>query len=311
MNIALGGQAIAAQQRLPLEFSKKATLAIVCLCAGVAPIAGRWIPDDVVRISYGLVVTAAYLGFTLVARKQASLRQFWELSLAFTVLAAFWVLNGSVPGYVGTYILHAPPNAGNPMASTVSGTVVIQLLQTFIAVALVVGATLLSGRDLGSIYVQKGVVGKWLVVAIGVFVVVYLFVLTLPLRPDSPARQLLPSDSTLSIDRVLALTPALLVVAIANGFFEEEFLFRGLFLRKYEWFLGARLANLLQAAIFSVAHVGITYTPSALLFIALLVFPLGLIAGYLMRATRSVITPGIVHAAVDMAIYMAFLSYAA
>ena len=309
MNVALGGQAIAAEQRLPLGFSKKSTLALVCLCAGIAPLAARWIPDDVVRISYGLLVSVAYLAFTLFARKRASLRQFWELSLAFFVLALFSVLNGSIPGYVATYILHAPPNAGNPMASTVSGTVVIQLLETFIAIVPVIVATLVSGRDLGSIYVQKGVMGKWLVLAIGFFVAFYLFLLTIPLRPDSPARQLLPSDSTLSVDRVLALTPALLVVAISNGFFEEEFLFRGLFLQKYEWLFGARVANVLQAAIFAIAHVGITYTPSALLFIVVFVFPLGLIAGYLMRATRSVITPGIFHGALDMGIYLAFLSY--
>jgi hypothetical protein len=181
MNMALGGQTIAAEQRLPLDVSKKSTLAIVCLCAGVAPLAARWIPDDVVRTSYGLLVTVAYLAFTLFARKQASLRQFWELSLAFFVLALFSILNGSIPAYVGTYILHAPPNAGNPMASTVSGTVVIQLLETVFAVLPVIVVTLVSGRDLGSIYVKKGVIGKWLVVAIG------FFVLFLPVRTHDSA----------------------------------------------------------------------------------------------------------------------------
>jgi membrane protease YdiL (CAAX protease family) len=37
---------------------------------------------------------------------------------------------------------------------------------------------------------------------------------------------------------------------------------------------------------------------------------LGLFAGYLMRRTNSVLTPGIVHGAVDMGIYLAFLTYA-
>ena len=38
-------------------------------------------------------------------------------------------------------------------------------------------------------------------------------------------------------------------------------------------------------------------------------FPLGLAAGYLMRTTESVLTPAIFHGALDIAIYLVFLSY--
>jgi membrane protease YdiL (CAAX protease family) len=62
--------------------------------------------------------------------------------------------------------------------------------------------------------------------------------------------------------------------------------------------------------VFAAAHVGVTYTPNFLLFAVLLIFPLGLFGGYLMRRTNSVITPGIFHGALDMGIYLAFLSYA-
>ncbi len=309
MSIALGGHGVAAEEPVALDFSKKLIVGIVCLCAGVAPLAAKWIPDEVAKIAYGSLLVAAYLAFALFARRQSSLQQFWELALAFFVLALAIVLNNSIPGNVGTYILHDRPNAGDPLASTVSGTVVIQLVETCIAIVPVIVVTLVSGRDLGSIYIQKGVIGKWLLLAIGFFVVFYLFVLTIPLRPDSPARQILPNDTLLTLNRVLALTPALLVVAVSNGF-EEEFLIRCLFLQKFTWFLGAPLANVLQALIFSAFHAGITYTPNALLFIVVYVFPLGLITGYLMRATRSVITPGIFHGALDMGIYLAFLSYA-
>jgi membrane protease YdiL (CAAX protease family) len=120
---------------------------------------------------------------------------------------------------------------------------------------------------------------------------------------------LLPENGTLTLGRFLALTPALLLVSLSNGF-EEEFLFRGLFLQKYEVFFGARIANVLQALVFVAAHVGVTYTPNFLLFSVLLIFPLGLFGGYLMRRTNSVITPGIFHGALDMGIYLAFLSYA-
>jgi len=66
-----------------------------------------------------------------------------------------------------------------------------------------------------------------------------------------------------------------------------------------------------QALVFSVAHVGITNSSVSLLFLAAFVFPLGLLGGHRMRATNSVIAPGIFHGALDIAIHVTFLSYAA
>src|SRR6266567_2176370 len=144
-----------------LDFRQRSILAGVCLSAGIAPFATRWIPDDVAKIACGLLLAAAYLAFTLFARNHARLRQFWELSFAFCILSVANVLNDSIPGYVGTAVLHDPPNAGNPLASTVSGTVIIQLLESLIGAGSVVVLTKLSGRDLGSIYVRTGVIGRW------------------------------------------------------------------------------------------------------------------------------------------------------
>lgn len=293
------------EQPLHLGVGQRLIFAVVCLCLGIIPYA-RWIPGDVaVRIVY----VAALLGFALYARSQAALRKYWTLAFAFAIFGLVAVLDGFVNGYVGTFVLHDPPNDGNPLASTVSGTVVIQLLDALSAILPVVVLTRISGQDLSSIYVRKGVLGRWFVFAIVFFVMFYAFLASLPLRPDSPARQLLPENSTLTLGRFLALSPALLLISFSNGF-EEEFLFRGLFLQKYEVFFGARVANVLQAIVFTSAHVGVTYTPNFLFFAVLVIFPLGLFGGYLMRQTNSVITPGIFHGALDMGIYLAFLSYA-
>ncbi len=291
-----------------LDFRQKSILAIVCLSAGIAPFAARWIPDDVAKIACGLLLAAAYLAITLFARSHAGLHQFWELSFAFSILAVANVLNNSIPGYVGTAILHDPPISGNPLASTVSGTVTIQLLESLIGIGSVVVLTKLSGRDLGSIYVRTGVIGRWFAFAVIFFVVFYVFLATLPLRPESPAHLFLPM-STLTLDRFLTLTPALLVVSMSNGF-TEEVVVRGLFLQKFNAFFNPPVSNVLQAIIFSSAHAGITYSPSVLLFIVLYVFPLGLATGYLMRATKGLLVPGIFHGALDMGIYLGFLSAA-
>jgi membrane protease YdiL (CAAX protease family) len=291
-------------QRFHLEAGQQLILAVICLCAGIVPFA-RWIPGDYTRIVY----TAVLLAFALFARNHASLRKYWELSFAFFILGVVAVLQNFVNGYVGTSILHDPPNGGDPLASTVMGTTVIQLLDSFSAIVPIVVLTRLSGSDLGSIYVRKGVLGRWFVFALVFFVLFYFLLATLPLRPDSPAQRLLPQSGTLTLGRFLVLTPALLVVSLSNAF-EEEFMFRGLFLQKYGLFFGPQIANVLQAIVFASAHVGVTYTPNFLIFVALLIVPLGLFGGYLMRATNGVITPGIFHGAVDMGIYLAFLSYA-
>ena len=287
-----------------LGVGQRLGLAVVCLCLGIFPFA-RWIPGDSVRIAY----VAVLLAFALFARSHPFARKYWELAFAFAIFGLVAVLDGFVNGYVGTSLLHDPPNGGNPLASTVSGTVVIQLLDAASAIVPVVVLTRISGQDLGSISVRKGVLGRWFVFACVFFVLFYVFLATLPLRPDSPAHRLLPENSALTLGRFLALSPALLLVSLSNGF-EEELLFRGLFLQKYERFFGAPVANTLQAMVFTSAHVGVAYTPNFLLFAVLLIFPLGLVAGYLMRATNSVITPGIFHGALDMGIYLAFLSYA-
>lgn len=108
----------------------------------------------------------------------------------------------------------------------------------------------------------------------------------------------LPGPRCMMTGRVLALTPALLVVVACNGSL-EELVFRGLSLRKYNAVFSPYLANVLQAAIFALAHVGVSYTPFALLFIALIVFPLGVLCGFLMRSSHGIVASSLFHAGAD------------
>ncbi|MGM7778938.1 CPBP family glutamic-type intramembrane protease [Arthrobacter sp. KNU-44] len=64
-----------------------------------------------------------------------------------------------------------------------------------------------------------------------------------------------------------------------------------------------------QAAVFATWHVGVTYTASALVFIVLFAFPLGLIGGYLTRSSGSIIPSSLCHTGADIPIYLGFLSY--
>jgi membrane protease YdiL (CAAX protease family) len=278
-------------------------LAISYLAAGIACLAGRWIPGGVVvRVAYGLLVAAILLGIALLPSPPPSAQRPRRLPFAFFIFAVVQLLNNSVPGYVANSVLHQPPVPGNPLASTVSATVWIQLLDTALAAVPILLLTKAAGDDLGTIYLCAGSIGRGLLIAIGVFVLGYLAAAT------GVGHRLFPVRDVLALHRFLALTPALLVLSISNGF-QEELLFRGLFLQKYLAVFGKHAANLLQAVIFTIAHAGITYTPTALLFLIVIVFPLGLITGYLMRTTRSILAPMIFHAGTDIPIYLAFLSY--
>lgn len=304
--MATAALAVAPHQQL--NFSYRAILGILCIAAGIAAFAATWISSDpAIRIAYGFVLSAVYLVITLVVRRVSALQPFWELSFAFFILAFSRWLNTLV-GFAGTAVLHDPPNAGDPLASTISGTVIIQLLATLVAIAPVILSTVMTGRGRASVYATRGTFGRWFLFAVVFFVVFYVVLATLPLRPGSPANQVFPTNGPLTVARFVGLTPALVVVSLSNGF-EEEFLSRGLFLQKYETFFSVRTSNVLQAIVFSIAHVGVTYTPVLLVFL-IGVFLLALFAGFLMRRTSSVLTPAIFHGALDMGIYIAFLTYA-
>jgi hypothetical protein len=90
--------------RFHLRAGEQWILAIASVFAGIAPFAAHWIPNDVTRFVCGVLLAAVYLALTLYVRTSSALRQFWELSFAFFVLATVLVLNDSIPGYVGTYI---------------------------------------------------------------------------------------------------------------------------------------------------------------------------------------------------------------
>jgi membrane protease YdiL (CAAX protease family) len=64
-----------------------------------------------------------------------------------------------------------------------------------------------------------------------------------------------------------------------------------------------------QGPRFAFAHLGVTDTPNAFLFILVAVFPLGLVGGYLMRRSDGVVAPALFHAGVDIPIYLTFLTF--
>jgi len=95
----------------------------------------------------------------------------------------------------------------------------------------------------------------------------------------------------------------MLIFVLANGFM-EELLFRGLFLRKFEPFLGATASNLLTAIVFTLAHMQVGYVaPAEILKFLAIIFPLALAFGYVMQKTDSLWGSALFHAGSDLLIF--------
>jgi len=158
-------------------------------------------------------------------------------------------------------------------------------------------------KYIGSIFLKKGNIKIGLIIGLTGF---FFFALT-----SIPAAEFLFQGKNLNLDKVIGWLPWILPIVFLNGV-REELLYRGLFLKKFEGKLGLKTSNLLQAVIFSLSHsvagVGLNaYTP----FIWVLViftFSLGLIWGYTMQRTNSVIGSILFHAGTDIPVFIGIFS---
>jgi len=88
----------------------------------------------------------------------------------------------------------------------------------------------------------------------------------------------------------------------ADGLMEELF-FRGLFLKRLAGFFGNNWANVVTALVFTFAHQVIFETP----WLLPQVFVAGLLFGWIMQKTGSVLAPALLHAGADMIIRASFV----
>lgn len=92
----------------------------------------------------------------------------------------------------------------------------------------------------------------------------------------------------------------ILVFVMANGFM-EELIFRGIFLERLNLLFNHHLSILMTSVCFAVPHIIVSYQPNVVLF-AGICFILGMLCGYAMHYTRSIIAPALIHAGADLMI---------
>ena len=244
------------------------------------------VPSDL-TIVYAIILPPIFLSLALFLRARKSLKCYWQISFAFFVasLAIFFDI-----------LLNLP-------SDTMSGIVLDMLVSTSIIISTILLLTRVSGNSFSSIFLKKGNLKLGLIFGLIGF---FFFALT-----SIPAAQYLFQGQNLNLDKIIAWMPWIIPIVLLNGV-REELLYRGLFLKKLEPKLGLKTSNLLQAIIFSLSHsvagVGLNaYTP----FIWVLVvftFSLGLVWGYIMQRTDSILGSTLFHAGTDIPVFIGIFS---
>ena len=226
---------------------------------------------------------------SLLARNNQRFHRYWPLIFALFVLNLTYTLDLIVNIYFLDY-LRIPGDS--PV------TIALQKLnEALLIFSVVIGCTLASGNDLGSIYIQKG---NWkLGLKIGLIAFIAAVLLSIPMAGFF-------NTQNLTISRAIPWLPWVLIFIFANATL-EELLFRGLFLRKLERFFGKFLSNMLIAVVFTLIHGAATYPRDQLLFLAV-VFPLALAWGHITQKTEGLWGAILFHAGMDIPIILSVFS---
>ncbi len=178
---------------------------------------------------------------------------------------------------------------------SVKGIALAKLSDSFFICFVLIFSFIIGGYKLKDLYLAKGRL------IIGLIIGIITFVLFSFLAFNNSEK---PVDS-LFLRRNLVW---ILIFIFSNGFM-EELLFRGIFLEQLNNIFKSFWSVILTAIVFAVSHMQVTYTPDVLFFVGI-VFILGLIWGFLMYYTNSIIASTIFHAGADLMIIIpVYLSF--
>jgi membrane protease YdiL (CAAX protease family) len=236
---------------------------------------------------YHTGVTATLLVVALLLKRSERGKRYWPVCYAFFVAGAAVLLSGIfADDLLGLFGL---------TVSTPQGIAVAKFCESALRVLPILALMPIMGFGRRSMYLNKGRIGIWLAVGIAAFII-FPLIAYFPLASQEGV-----------LNRLLLLSPWILLFVFSNAFM-EELLFRGLFLKMFEPFLGKFVSNLLTAIVFTLIHTQVTYAPQMLQFL-LIVLTLSLAWGYLIQKTDSLWGAVLFHAAGDcMIIFAAFSS---
>ncbi|MHA2207392.1 MAG: CPBP family intramembrane glutamic endopeptidase [Candidatus Thorarchaeota archaeon] len=237
---------------------------------------------DPYRIIYAAAITIIFLISYLWASKNETLTEYLQ------VLQVFFIASL-------VFMIQFYWSSGTSVEEIVFNKLV-SMLVVIIPIILLVKMTT---NDLDGLYLKRG--NLRLGIIIGGVTILFFALTAIPVSIE------LFGGQSISTDRLLFLIPWITLFILMNSL-KEELLFRGLFLKKYESVLSPDTSNLLQAVIFSLAHLQPVISPFVMIYLVLTFF-LGLGFGGVMQKTDSLLGSILFHAAADIPVILAVFSF--
>jgi membrane protease YdiL (CAAX protease family) len=236
---------------------------------------------------YRIIISVFFMALTFLAYFIKSLKNYWRVSLAFFIASLGMLLNWLIKDLPVKFLYDS--------ITVTEGQWMLDKFSQFIAIVIpILVLTLAFADKLSSLYIQKGKFKLWIVIGLSAFVFFTVTGLLLALQKSS-------------LQKILSILPWLFAFSVLNGLMEELW-FRGLFLKKFEPFLGNHLSILLTSLIFSIPHLFVRYLSGigmSLIFF-LVVFSLGMASGYIIYKTKSIWGAVIFHIGYDLFYALAF-----
>jgi len=229
-------------------------------------------------------LTAVLLIIALFLRRSGKGKPYWPVFYAFFVAGAAVLTSGLFSGDLLRLFKQT--------VATPQGIALAKFSESILRVIPILVLMPVMGFDWRSMYLAAGKVRFWLPIAIAAVIVFPAF-----------AFFSISNSQTGVLDKLLSLWPWILLFVLSNGFM-EELLYRGLFLQKYEPFLGKGISNILTAIVFALMHTQVTYAAQMIQFLVIVLF-LSLIWGFLIQKSESLWGAVLFHAAGDCLIIFA------
>ncbi|HCC70319.1 MAG TPA: hypothetical protein DEQ09_04095 [Bacteroidales bacterium] len=172
---------------------------------------------------------------------------------------------------------------------TPRGIALAKMSDSIIIFSVVLMPLFLSGFKLKDIYISRGKLLPGLIIGMLSFLLMGFLAIKNPEQP-------------IGIEFIKTNLVWILIFVLFNAFM-EELIFRGIFLKPLNQFFKPAWAVVLTAIVFGAAHLQVTYTPDVLIF-AIITLVLGLIWGFLIQYTRSLLASVLFHAGADLVIIL-------
>jgi membrane protease YdiL (CAAX protease family) len=243
--------------------------------------------------AYAISLTSFFLVAALLFKRSIKLVKYWPIAYAFFIASAVNLVSVLFAGYNTEFVhLFGYTTSANRIMA------LAKMYETLLIVIPIIALTLVSGADLGSIFLKIGNQNRKWGFGIGALVLVNFFTSVLIFFGTGYELPKLGSAIVWGF-----------IFSICNAFSEELWI-RGLFMKKLFPLIGIAGTVLLTSTTFAALHfTSVAFLPTlAVPVFVINTFTLGLACGILMVKTDSIWGAYLVHMAADVFLFIATLA---